>query len=96
LAADALEILGNGGVPLVSTANNESRPEQLLDVGAHNDDTSEYLWRQFMRRGMGKIDVLPREYLHAKIVDGGYKRPTPKRWQCSGNSGKSDSTKSST
>jgi DDE superfamily endonuclease len=91
LAADTLEIVSNGGIPLIRTSENESRPEQLLDVGAHNDDTSAFCHRQFAKHGMGKNDEVPREYLHAKIVQGGYQRPPPKRWRSSKSSSKSSS-----
>jgi hypothetical protein len=85
LASDTLEIVGHGGIPLVSTRENDIRPEQLLDGGDHNDDTSLQFRRQFARRGIGRNDVLPRDRLHNMIVTGGFRRPTPKKWQSTQN-----------
>jgi hypothetical protein len=77
LACDTLEIVAHGGIPLVRTRENDSRPEQLLDFGNHNDDTSLEYRRQFVRRGLGRNDVMPRERRHDMVIQGGFKRPTP-------------------
>jgi hypothetical protein len=83
LAADSLEIVGHGGIPLIRTRENQQRPEQLLDAGNHNDDTSFELQRSFSRHGLGRREILPRERLHDMVASGGFKRPTPKKWQSS-------------
>ena len=79
LATDALEIAGNGGVPLVSNENNRTSPEQLLDAGHHHKDTTPAFRRQFSRRGLG-LRSLPRETLRDVTFGGGFRRPTPILW----------------
>jgi DDE superfamily endonuclease len=81
LAADRLEILQNGGVDLQRTSDNDMSPEELLHGGEHHEDTSLAFRRQFVKRGMNKNDVLPRERLHDIVANGGFTRPTPKKWQ---------------
>jgi hypothetical protein len=51
-----------------------------MDAGDHHEDTSDAYRRQFMRRGLGRGDVLPRDRLLGMVVSGGFKRPTPKKW----------------
>lgn len=84
LAVDALEIAGNGGIPLerVRERNRvtDESPEQFLHGGMHHDDTTDAYRRQFMRRGQVSSQ-LPREKLLRKVVAGAYKRPTPRNWQ---------------
>jgi hypothetical protein len=75
-------MMTNGAVTLEETANNRTSPKELLHGGHHNDDTSRRAFRRhFERRGVRRNNVLPRERLHKMIVDGGFKRPTPKKWQ---------------
>jgi hypothetical protein len=80
LASDAMEILGGGGIPLETTANNEASPEQLLHGGHHHDDTSKQLRQQF-RRALGAREQLPREKMLEIFINKGLQRPTPIRWQ---------------
>ena len=80
LAIDSLEIVATGGVTFQSTSNNQNCPSELLDGGEHHDDTGEAYRRQFSRRNLGNKQ-LPRALLLAKVEAGGFKRPTPKKWQ---------------
>ena len=75
LARDALNIAGNGGIML----NADDRPEEFLDAGFHNDDTTEAFRRQFNRRG--RNDALPREELLEIVISKGLERPRPKQWK---------------
>jgi hypothetical protein len=81
MASDSLENIANGGVALEDTGTNRLSPEELLNGGHHNEDTTRAFRRQFERRGMHRDEELPRDRLHKIIVDGGFKGPTPKRWQ---------------
>ena len=80
LALDRLEIITNGGVVLERTLDNDASPEELLHGGEHHEDTTLPYRRQFVRRSMDKGDPLPRDLLHAIVKNGGFKRPTPKKW----------------
>ena len=82
LAADNLEVQAAGGISLSTSSDgmNEVAPLELLNGGQHHDDTEDKERRAFQRRGMTKDDVLPRDCLHAMVIDGGFKRPTPQKW----------------
>jgi DDE superfamily endonuclease len=86
LASDTLQIMTNGGLSAATSNKDfETGEEQLaqdfVGGGHHNEDTSLPFRRQFERRSLGRNEVLPRERLHKHIADGGFKRPTPKKWQ---------------
>ena len=85
LASDRLEIITNGGVVLEQTLNNKVSPEEQLHGGEHHKDTALPYRRPFVRHSMDKDDPLPRDLLHARVKNGGFKRPTPKKWATSTN-----------
>jgi len=80
LAADALEIAGNGGVALVERGSNQRVPAELLDGGHHFEDTTEAFRKAFMRRGIGDA-VLPRERLREVVRFGRHERTLPANWR---------------
>jgi hypothetical protein len=66
----------SGAVPMVySAAADMTLPTGLLDGGHHFDDTPESSRRCRARRA--NTEVLPREELHALVVEKGLKRPPP-------------------
>ena len=84
-ARDAMEIAGNGGVPLepVDERNrsHEASPEQLLHGGEHFDDTTPQFRRQFERRNINtRGGFVPRDKLLDIVIKGGYKRKLPQSW----------------
>ena len=89
-AEDYANMLANGCVPL-EVAGHADRvattvgvPRQLLDGGEHFDGTTSTMRRHMLRlstRGLHHVSlILPREKMHAVVVEKGLKRPTPIRW----------------
>ena len=89
-AQDYAYMLARGCVPLVHTRQVDAEPtnvrvpSQLLDGGEHFDGTTYTMRRHMTRqsnRGLeGASSILPRERMHAIVVEKGLKRPTPIRW----------------
>jgi hypothetical protein len=82
----------NGGVPMVDivlqgdSSEDAIIPEQLLDVGHHNDDIGGSIGRYNRQRRYNNISdnsgvPLPRDRLHSYIETIGMTRPTPLRRQ---------------
>lgn len=79
LAADALELATNGGIPLEARGEESSAPSQLMDGGHHHNDTTVTFWRNFSRRGAA--GEFPRERLCQDVLRGLFQHPTPVQWQ---------------
>jgi hypothetical protein len=79
LAADNVEIVGHGGVPLDGGAGG---PEQLLHGGEHHDDTSAMYRQNYRRSGDG--GHLPRDRVVRHLEQQGLERPIPKSWKQTG------------
>ena len=80
LAMERVEIVNNGGIPLVDTGNNSQSPEQLLHGGEHFDDVTPAHRQQIARSVQRSLNggQLPRESLLAQVVASGKQRPSPK------------------
>jgi len=80
LAADSLELVAHGGVPL-EQRDSALVPMQLMDGGHHHEDTTESYRRQFMRRSLGPHGRLPRDRLRDQTLQGQFERPLPATWK---------------
>lgn len=89
LARDQLEIATSGGVPLERRQDRDlpsyvqRLPEQLLHAGHHHEDTERKERRAVERRARRQAQdgMLPRDILHAIVIDKEMQRPEPKEWR---------------
>jgi hypothetical protein len=54
---------------------NLTRPEALLNGGAHFDDVVELRRQQLMQNNRNNTTILPREQIHNSLLENGYERP---------------------